>query len=284
MMEYINYDDVVNWLPVREKTTYKNKMGHCLLIGGNENKGGAIIMAALSAVKSGAGLTTVATAPENHMPLLVHVPEAMYLDFNKTQSVIQTIEKTDTIVIGPGLGTDKRAEQLIDMVLKKAQSHQTIIMDADALTLYSLNQAKWRGLTSAKLVMTPHAGEWERIMKKPMDEIKHDEEWIHFAKIHQAYIIAKGAPSYVITKDQRYQNTTGNPSQAVGGMGDTLTGIIASFIGQFSETEFLEAILSAVYIHSYTADQLAKTQYVTLPTEVSDYFPLIIREMIKNKS
>ncbi len=282
-MEYIYYDDVVSWLPLREKTTYKNKLGHCLCIGGNENKGGAIIMAALSAVTSGAGLTTVATAPENQIPLLVQVPEAMYLDFNQSEALISVLEKSDTIVIGSGLGTDKRAEYLIELVLDRTKPHQTIIMDADALTIYALHQEEWRRLTLAKLVMTPHAGEWERIMKKPMHKINQDSEWIHFAQMHQACIVAKGAPTSVITEQQRYQNTSGNPSQAVGGMGDTLTGIIASFVGQFPNEGFIEAVLSAVFIHSYTADRLAETRYVTLPTEVSRHFPTIMQEMVNKK-
>ncbi|MBG9984232.1 NAD(P)H-hydrate dehydratase [Aerococcaceae bacterium DSM 111022] len=282
-MEYITKEKVIDWLPIRHSKTYKNKLGHVLIIAGNENKGGAAIMSALSALQSGAGLVTVATSPNNQTALQTHAPEAMSINLNETDEITKNLATVNTIVIGPGLGLDKRAESMVQRVLTNSEPSQTVILDADALTLYSKKMNEWRGLSKAKLIMTPHAGEWERIMGVELNAVKEESELIYFANHHQATLIAKGAPTRVITSDTIYENTSGNPSQATGGMGDTLTGIIASLVGQFDEDDYNEAILSAVYIHSYTADILAETHYVTLPTLVSKHYPIVMRQLIDAK-
>lgn len=282
-MKYIIKDQVIDWLPVRDQTTYKNKLGHVLLIGGNENKGGAIIMAALAALYSGAGLVTVATPQINQTALHSHVPEAMYLDLNNDSDIHQILPTVNVIVIGPGLGLDQRGENRVEEVLTNSDPSQTIILDADALTLYSQKLDEWRNLTKAKLIMTPHAGEWERVMRVKLSDVATESEFIKHTKHHNATLIAKGAPTKVIIGNQVYENTSGNPSQATGGMGDTLTGIIASFIGQFAPEDFDKAVLSAVFIHSHTADILAETHYVTLPTLVSKHFPIVMKQLVNEK-
>lgn len=282
-MNHITKDQVINWLPVRDHSTYKNKLGHVLLIGGNENKGGAIIMATLSALHSGAGLVTAATHPNNQTALHSHAPEAMYLDLNNDSDIHQILPTVNVIVIGPGLGLDQRGENRVEEVLTNSDPSQTIILDADALTLYSQKIDEWRNLTKAKLIMTPHAGEWERVMGVKLSEVASETEFTEHAKHHNATLIAKGAPTKVIIGNQVYENTSGNPSQATGGMGDTLTGIIASLVGQFAPEDFDKAVLSAVFIHSHAADILAETHYVTLPTLVSKHFPIVMKQLVDEK-
>lgn len=283
-MNKITHEKIVAWLPKRDKTTYKNKLGHCLLIGGNENKGGAIMMSALAAINSGAGLTTVATVRINQAPLHGHAPEVMFVDLDNWQEIEELLDKVNVIVIGPGMGLDSRAERSIYKILTQANAHQAIILDADALTLYGDNVEAWRGISKAKIIMTPHAGEWERITHYKYQEVINNEVLLmEQARKHHAIIVAKGAPTHVITANAIYENTAGNPSQATGGMGDTLTGIIASFVGQFGQADPLQAVLAAVYLHSYTADILAEEYYVTLPTLLSQHFPIVMKQIVNEK-
>lgn len=272
-MQTIQRSDIAKWIPTRDKDTYKNKLGHVLCIGGSTNMGCAIILSASAALHAGAGLVTVATAPENRAALHTRNPEAMFIDFSEMKPLIEMIRKVDVIVLGPGLGLTDTAEQIFKTVLDTVTESQWLILDGDALTLLSKSN---QTLPNKQTVLTPHLGEWERLtkIKKTADNYKlnmKQQEQLN------AYVILKKPQTEVYFKDDVWQNTAGNPSMATGGMGDTLTGILASFLGQFENKE--HAILSAVYIHSAVADELAKTHYVTLPSRIIEEFPRFINNL-----
>ena len=272
-MKTIQRKDVANWIPRRATDTYKNKLGHILCIGGEASMGGAIILSAAAAVYSGAGLVTVASDPLNRSALHARVPEAMFVDFSEMESLIVAIKKADVIVIGPGLGLSHQAEQLINTLLQTISKTQWLIIDGDALTLLSSN--KWT-LDHMQTVLTPHLGEWHSLtsIKAPASDCAKNKE---AQEKLNAYVVLKKEKSEVYFEDEIWQNTAGNPSMATGGMGDTLTGIIASFLGQFQHKK--QAILSAVYVHSAVADDLAKTHYVTLPSHIIEELPIFINKL-----
>lgn len=277
-MKEITKQHVINWLPIRSKDTYKGEMGRILCIGGNSNMGGAVIMTGKAALYSGAGLVTVATAPENRMALHAHAPEIMFCDMYDLSRLEELIKDMDVIAIGPGLGQDNHAAEIVNTVLKHGSKDQKVVIDADAINV--LAQAEEKPQTYAELIYTPHIGEWERLTglsKTEFDQQINEQLRSQLA----ASVVLKGSPTEVYLAGETWINATGNPSQATGGMGDTLTGIIAGLLGQMRRPK--EAILTAVFIHSYIADQLAKTHYVTLPSHIIEQLPLVMRELIQEK-
>ena len=260
-MKKITKEIVVDTIPIRDKNTYKNKMGRILCVGGNLEKGGAIIMSGLAALYSGAGLVTVATDPVNRTSLHTHAPEIMFIDMYESDNLIEAVKEKDVIVIGPGLGLTEKRREVLKTVLQSASGEQYLIIDADAITL--LGEGKVKRETNAHCIFTPHLGEWQRLTGLDKNKLTVDSNQ-QAQKDLQSIVVLKGSPTQVYVDSDVFENTTGNPSQATGGMGDSLTGILAGFIGQIPNVK--QAILSAVFIHSYIADQLAETHYVTLPT------------------
>lgn len=272
-MKKITEKQVKNWLPVRDENTYKNKMGHILCIGGNKNMGGAIILSASAALHSGAGLVSVASAPENVHALHAQLPEAMHLNMYDKEALAENIEKADVIVIGPGLGLSDQALKVFNQTLQSLNEDHQIIIDGDAITHY-VNEKPTINLSATQIVFTPHLGEWKRLahIEPPADDLNKNQQKKNAL---DATIVLKKDQSEIYIEEDIWQNIPGNPSMATGGMGDTLTGIIASFLGQFDNK--VQGLLSAVYIHSAVANELAETQYVTLPSAVINHLPIFMK-------
>lgn len=272
-MNKLTKELVASWIPTRKANTYKNKMGHILCVGGNRQMGGAIILSAQAALHAGAGLVTVASAPENLHALHARCPEAMFLALSKMTRLVEAIEKADVIVLGPGLGLSSWSEQIFWTVMNHVKEHQWLILDGDALTLFSQN---YQPLPIKNVVFTPHLGEWKRLtnIEAPASDIDNN---IIAQELFDAIVVLKKEHTEVYLENELWKNTAGNPSMATGGMGDTLAGIIGSFLGQFENKK--EAILAGVYIHSAIADELAKTHYVTLPTKIIEHLPLFMKSL-----
>ncbi|MBG9979160.1 NAD(P)H-hydrate dehydratase [Ruoffia tabacinasalis] len=277
-MKKINKEIVIDTIPIRDKDTYKNKMGRILCVGGTHEKGGAIIMSGLAALYSGAGLVTVATDQVNRTSLHTHAPEIMFIDMYESDNLIEAVKEKDVIVIGPGLGLTEKSREVLKTVLQSASGEQYLIIDADAITL--LAEGKVKRETNGHCIFTPHLGEWQRLIGLNKNKLTVESNQ-QAQKDLQSIVVLKGSPTQVYVDSDVFENTTGNPSQATGGMGDTLTGILAGFIGQIPNVK--QAILSAVFIHSYIADQLAETHYVTLPTQVIRELPKVMRNFADAK-
>ena len=271
----ITEDKVSSWLPVRDKNTYKNQMGHVLCVGGNANMGGAIILSASAALYAGAGLVTVASAPENVHALHARIPEAMFTNMYDFDSLPNIVKKADVIVLGPGLGLSNQSLKIFKYVISTLDKDQWLIIDGDAITHF-VNQRNSLQIPIDHVVFTPHLGEWQRMtnIEPPADDIEENQEQ---KKKLQATIVLKKGQSEIYIEDEVWQNIAGNPSMATGGMGDILTGIIASFLGQFKNKK--QAILSALYVHSATANKLAETHYSTLPSAIINDLPIFIKSL-----
>lgn len=270
-LQKITKELIQNWIPVREKQSYKGQFGRILCVGGNEKMGGAIILSATAALYSGAGLVTVASAPENVHALHAHAPEAMFLnmyDLDELNSIVPTL---DTIVIGPGLGRDNHALQVCQTIYQATTEKQLMIVDGDAISLHVNNQLD---NPSAHLIFTPHLGEWETLSGLSPNEENTEKNKLIRAEL-DATVVLKKDRTQIYFEENVWENTTGNPSMATGGMGDTLTGMIAGFLGQFKQKQ--HAILSAVYLHSYIGDELSKTYYITLPSKMIQEIPLTMK-------
>ncbi|MBW9298619.1 NAD(P)H-hydrate dehydratase [Lactococcus raffinolactis] len=259
----------------RANATHKGDYGRILIIGGTEQYGGAVIMNALAAVNSGSGLVTVATHPSNFTALHSHLPEAMVTDY--TQDLTAFITKADVVLIGSGLG-----EQLaiLTATLNSVRSDQILILDGSALTLLAEYQLD---LPDARIVLTPHEMEWQRLSQIEIAEQTPAKNLAALATFKPSPILVlKKYQTEIYTADQVFQLTIGGPYQATGGMGDTLAGIIAGFSGQF-RTSLEQAVLAAVYVHSAIADDLARERYVVLPTQISAEIPKLMHDYANKK-
>lgn len=259
----------------RANATHKGDYGRILIIGGTEQYGGAVIMNALAAVNSGSGLVTVATHPSNFTALHSHLPEAMVTDY--TQDLTAFITKADVVLIGSGLG-----EQLaiLTATLNSVRSDQILILDGSALTLLAKHQLD---LPDARIVLTPHEMEWQRLSQIEIAEQTPAKNLAALATFKPSPILVlKKYQTEIYTADQVFQLTIGGPYQATGGMGDTLAGIIAGFSGQF-RTSLEQAVLAAVYAHSAIADDLARERYVVLPTQISAEIPKLMHDYANKK-
>ena len=264
----------------RSRTSHKGDYGRLLLLGGTYPYGGAIIMAALAAVKSGAGLVTVGTDRENITALHSHLPEAMAFSLQDQQLLKEQLEKAEVVLLGPGLGDDTFGENLVKQVFASLKQNQILIVDGGALTILSRISLSF---PSSQLILTPHQKEWEKLSGIAIEKQNKDATASALTSFPQGIILVeKGAATRVWQAGQSdyYQLQVGGPYQATGGMGDTLAGMIAGFAGQFQQASLYERVAVATHLHSAIAQELAQEHYVILPTEISNYLP----EAMKNVS
>ncbi|WP_056997786.1 NAD(P)H-hydrate dehydratase [Fructilactobacillus fructivorans] len=271
-MKKIDKSILTKTIRIRPKNSFKGTYGKIALIGGNESFGGAIIMSSLGAVYSGAGLTTTITDPTNQSSLHAWLPEAMFADYNDTDQMVQLIKSMKVITIGSGLGTDDHSCEIMETVFDTVTPDQTLLIDGSAITMVAERGLK---LPDAKLIFTPHQMEWQRLSGIKMADQTEERNKAARDKIG-GIVVLKSDRTEVYTPNEVYQNTTGTPAQATGGMGDTLAGIIGGFVAQFDNE--VDAVLAAVYSHSAIADELANTQYVVLPHQISKRLPKFMHE------
>lgn len=274
-MDDITKEKVIQWLPIRNKDTYKNKLGSVLCIGGNKEMGGAIILSAKAALNSGAGLVTVASSSKNRTAIYSHLPEVMFKEASNQVALAKAIKTSDIILLGPGLGRDSESKTIFKFVLKHVQEGQWLVLDADALYFYADLPTDYQ-FNTKNIILTPHLGEWETMtgIEAPASQVQENQEFVDRL---QSIVVLKKSRTEVYVHGEVWKNTAGNPSMATGGMGDTLAGIIAGLLGQYSNKK--EAILSAVYIHSAIADYLAEDYYVTLPSLISQELAKFMKKL-----
>ena len=257
----------------RPRSSFKGDYGRLLLIGGTYPYGGAIIMAALAAVHSGAGLVTVATDQENIPALHSQLPEAMAFAVTDQELLTEQIAKAGVILLGPGLKDNDLGTHLVQLVFDRVQSHQVLILDGGAISLYTRLALP---LPQAHLVFTPHQKEWEAMSGIAIGDQGEETTRLALSQLPTASILVQKGPQTKIWQQGQadyYQLTVGGPYQATGGMGDTLAGMIAGFAGQFPQIGLYERVAVATYLHSAIADDLSKEAYVVLPTSISKEIP-----------
>ena len=263
----------------RHSDSYKGDYGRLLLIGGTYPYGGAIIMAALAAVHSGAGLVTVATDRENIPALHSQLPEAMAFAVTDQELLAEQIAKAGVILLGPGLNANELGVHLVELVFERVQPHQVLILDGGAISLYT---RLGLSLPPAQLVCTPHQKEWEAMSGLAIGDQGEEATRQSLSQLPPASILVQKGPQTKIWQQGQadyYQLTVGGPYQATGGMGDTLAGMIAGFAGQFPQVGLYERVVVASHLHSAIADDLSKNAYVVLPTAISKEIPKWMREI-----
>ena len=267
----------------RSRTSHKGNYGRLLLLGGTYPYGGAIIMAALAAVKSGAGLVTVGTDRENIPALHSHLPEAMGFSLQDQQLLKEQLEKAEVVLLGPGLGDNAFGEDLVKEVFATLRQNQILLVDGGALTILARTSLSF---PLSQLILTPHQKEWEKLSGIAIEKQNKDATASDLTSFPQGTILVeKGSATRIWQAGQSdyYQLQVGGPYQATGGMGDTLAGMIAGITGQFKQASLYERVAVATHIHSAIAQELAQEHYVVLPTEISNCLPKVMNKISKNR-
>lgn len=236
------------WLPKRRRGAHKGEHGHVLVVGGQLGMMGAVLMAARAALRSGAGLVSVATRPEHAALLSAVQPELMAHGIAQGQALKALLARADTVVIGPGLGQDAWAHELWCAVL---ESGKPLVVDADALNLLA-RQAE----TLGDAVLTPHPGEAARLLGWRNAQVQADrlQALRTLEARYGACVVLKGAGT-LISGEPVALCPYGNPGMAVGGMGDVLSGVIAALRAQGLKAQ--TAAQAGVLLHALAGDRAA---------------------------
>ena len=239
-------------LAPRPRNAHKGNFGHVLLVGGNLGFSGAIRLAGEAALRSGAGLVSIASRAEHAGLLNMNRPELMCHGVENSAQLQPLLHKAGVIVIGPGLGRDVWAQMVWSAVMA---SDKACVVDADALNLLA-QQPVFR----ENWILTPHPGEAARLLDCNTQSIAVDR----FAAVkslqaqYGGVSLLKGAGSLIADRQTVFVGTTGNPGMASGGMGDVLAGVVGGLVAQGLSP--IEAAKLAVYVHGEAADCLAAEQ------------------------
>jgi hydroxyethylthiazole kinase-like uncharacterized protein yjeF len=255
----------------RPADSNKGKFGHILVIGGARGKSGAPSMSSVAALRTGAGLVTVAVAQSILHTVAAATPELMttaLLEGDKGEISSRNLEpahldpileKKSVIAIGPGMGQEEEAVKFFLGLLERTKV--PMVIDADALNALAAHPGQWNG-RGRLMVLTPHPGEMARLAGMSIPEVEADREGLarHFATTHSVTLVLKGWRTLIAHPDGRIAiNTTGNPGMAKGGSGDILTGIVAAMLGQYPEQP-AEAVEAAVHLHGLAGDFAVRWQ------------------------
>ncbi len=240
---------LTRWLKPRKPTSHKGSHGRLLVVGGDAGTAGAVRMTAEAALRSGSGLVRVLTHKDNIIPILTARPEIM-VDELTDERLTEALEWADVIAIGPGLGQRDWGKRALKRV---ASSEKPMLWDADALNLLAISAEKRQNR-----IITPHPGEAARLLNTETSEIESDR--LHAAQtLAQRYggvVVLKGAGTLIASEQGEMAFAdVGNAGMASGGMGDLLSGIIASLVGQ--KLTLFDAACAGCVAHGAAADAVA---------------------------
>ncbi len=231
-VERLSLADCLAALPPRAADAHKGDFGHVMVIGGDTGYGGAALMAAEAAARTGAGLVSVATRPEHIPAILARRPEVMACGVTSGQELEPWLARPGVLVVGPGLGTSPWSEQMLQQAVKTGLP---LILDADALNILAAGRVVAAGTRRDSWLLTPHPGEAARLLGCRTAEVQADR-FAAVAALQQRYgggVILKGAGSLVAAGDGSLGLVgDGNPGMASGGMGDVLSGVLGALLAQ----------------------------------------------------
>lgn len=266
-------------LPKREPFSHKGSFGRALLICGSRNMVGCCVLATEGALRSGAGLVTLAFPDCLYKALTSRLTENLFLPIvtdkdgclgsEGIKALLEACENSDVIMVGCGLGTSDGVKELVKALI--TQNEKPLIMDADALNCLSefndvlLNK-------KCDILLTPHPGEMSRLCGLGVKDVEENREEIivDFCKTYKVNVLLKGHRTLICNSsaDSLYVNKTGNTGLSKGGAGDLLSGIIAGLTPSMNGKLFESAILGA-FVHGMSADILTKemSEYSVLPSD-----------------
>jgi len=281
---------VKTMIPKREPEANKGSCGKLAVITGSQGMAGSGCLASKAALRTGSGLVYIG-APKSMINIYQSVvPEAVgvglvehngILGQNSTDGILKLINKCDTAVIGPGLTSNEYIYNIINTIADKVD--KPVVLDADALNVLSKDTGIF-SMFKNEVVITPHPGEMARLTGLDIQHIQANriETARKYSRLWGVTVVLKGAKTIVAHSSGKvYINPTGNSGMATAGSGDSLTGIIASLIGQGAGA--FEAAVAGVYLHGLAGDIAAeqKGKYGVIASDIVDSIPAAIDKVMK---
>jgi len=241
--------ELVGLLPRRSASSFKNDFGKLAIVAGRVGFTGAPVLCVQAAQAVGAGLLSVVTHEDAQPTVAAHAPpEAMVSAWPKSGTP-EVMAGASVIAIGPGLGTDERALEMLRAALGVGCP---VLIDADGLTLLAKNPGLFAE-AKGPLVLTPHVGEMGRLIGRKFSPDEREAVAREFVEKNDVTLVLKGTRTIIAARRQPlFINTTGNPGLSTGGSGDTLSGIIAGLLAQ--KLAPLDAARFGVWLHGHAVD------------------------------
>lgn len=277
----LNHEGVLSILPDRDPWGHKGTFGKILLLCGSRGYTGAAYLAAMGALRSGAGLVFLGVpdsiyaieAVKLNEPVVFPLPDRDgKLSADALPEILERLSKMDAVLIGPGLGQSQDTFEVVKAVLENADC--PVVLDADGINVLSGHKDILRG-RQYPMVLTPHDGEFKRL-GGILGENRMDSA-AELASDLGCIVLLKGHETCITDGSAGYRNRTGNPGMAVGGSGDVLAGIIVSLLGQGIAP--LEAAACGAWLHGAAGDLCAAQlgQYGMLPTDLMNALPRLMK-------
>ncbi|MCX7698614.1 MAG: NAD(P)H-hydrate dehydratase [Candidatus Goldbacteria bacterium] len=279
-------------LPFRPPNANKGHFGPILIIGGSKGMGGAVSLAAKAALKTGAGIVTVAVPETLHDSIKASSDEVIVAPLKETDDgfisddnfkrIIELAEKAKVIVIGPGLGRKKETQQLVFKLLQEID--RPLIIDADGINAVSEDKKHLKNIKK-DVIITPHLGEMSRLTGIAIEEIIKDKIKVikEFIKEYKINVLLKDGRSIVgDVEGNIYINTTGNSGMATPGTGDVLSGIIAALAAH--NLPLYQAAIVGNFIHGLSGDLLLNemSEEGIIAGDIINKIPVAIKKL-RNK-
>ena len=274
-------EEILSLLPDREETAHKGDFGKLLLLCGSRGYTGAAALAAMGALRSGAGLVYLGVPESIYAIEAVKVTEPIVFpvpdqdgkfDRSACEGIMKMLPKMDAVLIGPGIGLSEGTFQVTKTVLENFTG--PVVLDADGINVISAHKDILRERT-AVTVVTPHVGEFTRLGGDPEED--REVAARSLASNLGVICVLKGHKTIITDGNTTYTNPTGNPGMAVGGSGDVLAGMIVSLLGQGLDP--LEAAACGAWLHGAAGDVCAGQlgQYGMLPTDMLNVLPRLMK-------
>ena len=277
----LSHSDVLNILPDRNLNSHKGDFGKILLLCGSRGYTGAAALAAMGALRCGAGLVYLGVpeciyaieAMKLNEPVVFPLPDDDgMLSENALNKILEILPKMDAVLLGCGMGCNENIFLIVKSVLEAYSG--PVVLDADGINVLSGHIDILRGRTDIT-ILTPHEGEFQRIAGIPVKNKMEDAK--SFALQSNSIVLLKGHRTIITDGVSCYINPTGNPGMAVGGSGDVLAGMITSLIGQGIAP--LEAAACGAWLHGAAGDICSKEigQYGMLPSDMLEVLPRLLK-------
>lgn len=297
----VEAEDAGLWLRRTRYTpdSYKNTHGHAFVVAGSRGMTGAAVLCADAAMRSGAGLVTLA-APESALPAIAPrlMPEVMTVPLKETEAgsvsadaseqFERLSERATVVAVGPGL--TREHESTRRFVRETLERRRTpLVIDADGLNALSPWPEELKGTREAPVILTPHEGEMLRLLGAAESSALDERARVvaEFATAQSIFVVLKGTRTLVAAPDGRvFVNPTGNAGLGTAGSGDTLTGVITGFLAQEfgskkREGDALAAVLAAVYVAGLAGDLAARAlgMRTMVASDVRSYLGAAVRAL-----
>lgn len=277
----LTHKKTLSLLPNRDQRAHKGDMGRLLLLCGSKGFTGAAALAAMGALRAGAGLVFLGVPESIYAIEATKLTEPIVISFAEQNgmlaveaidSIDKFLSRMDAVLIGPGIGISVETEQVVKHVLEAFSG--PIVLDADGITMMKAHKNVLRDRIGPT-ILTPHEGEFSRFVDLPICDRREDAEKL--AKELGCIVALKGHETVITDGYNGYINKTGNPGMAVGGSGDVLAGVITALIGQGIPP--LEAAAAGAWLHGAAGDICAKRlgQYGMLPSDMLGVLPRLMK-------